>query len=71
MGYSVSRSSNSGGSSGGLGFFSVLQIVFLVLKLCKIIDWPWVWVLAPMWISAIVVFVVLVVAILLNKFLRK
>jgi len=39
-------------SSSGLGFSSVLQIIFIVLKLVKVIDWSWWWVLAPTWISA-------------------
>lgn len=37
-------------SSGGLGLCSVLFIVFLVLKLCNVIDWSWWWVTAPLWI---------------------
>lgn len=49
------NNSSSGGDSGkGLSFASVLQIVFIVLKLCKIIDWSWIWVLSPFWISVIV-----------------
>lgn len=27
--------------SGGIGFPGVLQIVFIVLKLCKVISWSW------------------------------
>lgn len=50
----MSNSSSGGGSDKGLSFASVLQIVFIVLKLCKIIDWSWIWVLAPFWISVIV-----------------
>jgi hypothetical protein len=50
----MSSSNSSGGSGSGLGFASVLQIVFIVLKLCKIIDWSWIWVLSPFWISVIV-----------------
>nr|DAJ75710.1 MAG TPA: Melanocortin-2 receptor accessory protein family [Bacteriophage sp.] len=38
-------------SSTGLGFASVLGIVFIVLKLCKVINWSWVWVLCPFWIG--------------------
>lgn len=34
-------------ADGGIGFLGVLQIVFIVLKLTHVIDWPWVWVLAP------------------------
>lgn len=37
-------------SSGGTNFFGLLTIAFVVLKLCKIIDWSWWWVLAPTWI---------------------
>ena len=45
-----------GESSGSLGVTStVLQTVFLVLKLAKVIDWSWWWVLSPTWISILIV----------------
>ncbi len=28
-----------------------LTIVFVVLKLCIVIDWSWWWVLSPIWIA--------------------
>ena len=31
----------------GLGFVDLLQIVFIVLKLCGVIDWHWALVLLP------------------------
>lgn len=33
--------------SGGIGFFGLLTIVFIVLKLTNVISWSWWWVLAP------------------------
>jgi hypothetical protein len=33
---------------GGIG--TILAIIFMVLKLTGNIDWPWVWVFAPIWI---------------------
>lgn len=54
------RNSYNSGSS-GLGTGSVIQIVFLVLKLTHLIDWSWVWVLSPTWISLIIVVIILVV----------
>lgn len=44
--------------SGGIGYGGLLTIVFIVLKLCGVIAWKWIWVLAPMWISIAVVFLV-------------
>ena len=38
-------------ASGGLGFTSMLTILFIGLKLAKLITWSWWWVLAPTWIS--------------------
>lgn len=35
----------------GVGFGGMLTIAFIVLKLCGVIDWAWVWVLAPLWIG--------------------
>lgn len=40
-------------TSGGIGFAGLLTIVFIVLKLCKVISWSWWWVFSPLWISAI------------------
>ena len=42
----MSASKNTGGE---LGLCSILFIVFLVLKLCNVIDWSWWWVTAPLW----------------------
>ena len=37
-------------SSGGIGFCSLLAIVFITLKLTGHIAWSWWWVLSPIWI---------------------
>ena len=29
----------------------VLLVVFIVLKLCGVIAWPWIWVISPLWIG--------------------
>jgi hypothetical protein len=56
----------------GLGFVQVLQIAFIVLKLCKIIYWPWVLVLLPVIISfGILVIVMIIWLILVIKRLLK
>ena len=36
-------------AAGGVSFFGLLGIAFIVLKLTGVISWPWVWVLAPVW----------------------
>ena len=41
----------------GLGVCDVLAIVFIVRKLVGVINWSWVWVLSPIWISIIIVLV--------------
>lgn len=46
-------------ASGGMGFAEVIQVVFIVLKLCHVINWSWLWVLAPTWISTGLVLLVL------------
>lgn len=46
----------------GIGFPGLLTIVFIVLKLTKVINWSWWWVLSPMWISLIIGVVVVVIS---------
>ena len=42
----------------GVNFLDVLLIVFIVLKLTNIIDWSWWWVLAPLWMSWILIIII-------------
>lgn len=60
----MSNSNKNGSTGGGVGFVGLLTIAFIVLKFCKVIAWPWVWVLSPMWISAAIVLVVFVAVVI-------
>ena len=42
----------------GIGLPMILFIVFLILKLCKVIDWSWWWVTSPLWIMLILIIAV-------------
>ena len=60
--------------SKGIGFAGLLTIAFIVLKLCKVITWSWVWVLAPLWISfglSLVAIIVCVLVALIVKAVSK
>ena len=45
----------------GIGFTGLLQLLFIALKLVGVIDWSWLWVLAPTWISLIIVVICLII----------
>lgn len=48
-------------TASGLSMGSLLQVAFIVLKLCGIINWSWWWVLAPTWATfALIVLVAIV-----------
>lgn len=53
---------DSNSSSGGISFATVLFLVFLILKLTKTIDWSWWWVTSPLWISAGLAVLVIILA---------
>ncbi len=56
-------SKESSSASGGIGFVGLLTVLFVGLKLGKVIDWSWWWVLSPMWISwAIALAIFLIIA---------
>jgi membrane protein YdbS with pleckstrin-like domain len=51
-------------SKSGLGLGTFLLILFIILKLTGIIEWKWIWVLSPLWISlAFGILVLLIVGI--------
>lgn len=41
-----------------IGFVGLLQIVFIVLKLCGVIHWTWFWVLSPIWIEMLLIVII-------------
>lgn len=58
-------------STGGIGFVGALQLLFIALKLLEIIDWTWVWVLAPTWISLLLVLIVVAVIFIVTKIVDR
>ena len=63
---------NNGITFDGIGFFGLLGIVFIVLKLCKVITWSWFWVIAPLWMpTAIVVLILIIVFLVVNRKYKK
>jgi hypothetical protein len=64
-------SSGSSSSSSGIGFPGLLTVLFIGLKLTGNITWPWIWVLSPLWISALLAIAILgfvfIIAILQQK----
>ena len=60
----MSRNNNSSSSS-GIGFVGLLTVAFIVLKLIGVIEWSWLWVLSPIWITTGIVIIVLIIFILL------
>jgi len=47
---------------GGIDFFGALTITFIVLKLCHVIVWPWLWVLSPIWIPVAIIVIICLIA---------
>ena len=62
-----SNNSNTTTVSGGIGFSGLLTIVFIVLKLCGVINWSWIWVFSPMWISAALCVAIFIFIIMIFK----
>jgi hypothetical protein len=40
---------NKNTTYGGVGVCGLLGVAFVILKLCKVINWSWWWVTAPFW----------------------
>jgi len=51
-------------SDSNLGLADILTVVFIVLKLIGVIDWPWLWVLSPLLVSFALFLLILVITLL-------
>ena len=68
----MSDSKSSSSANSGIGFAGMLTILFIGLKLTHNIDWPWVWVLSPLWIGLalglLIILTILFFALLVSVF---
>lgn len=48
----------------GIGLGTILFVVFLVLKLCGVIDWSWWWVTAPIWIPVAFCLLIIIITVI-------
>lgn len=48
-------------TSASASFCDILLIVFIVLKLCHVINWSWWWVLAPFWIPVLLAIIAIII----------
>lgn len=54
-------------NANGIGFFGLLTVLFIGLKLTDYIDWSWWWVLAPVWMPISVAIVLVIALVALSK----
>lgn len=67
----MSNSNNSSSTGGGIGFFGLLTIVFITLKLIGVINWSWIWVLAPIWGGIALVIVICIIIVIVTAIINK
>lgn len=53
------------------GFLGVLFLIFLVLKLCNVINWSWWWIFAPLYPAAVLILFIVVLGIFTLLIARK
>lgn len=60
MKYNMRETENSN-SYHGIGFFGLLQVVFITLKVAKVIDWSWWLVFLPIWIELGIIILLIII----------
>lgn len=65
------RNENKTTVNGGVGFFGLLQVVFIALKVAKVIDWSWWLVFLPTWIELGLCLIVIIVALVIVVMAKK
>ena len=48
-------------------FISALTLLFIYLKMTSYIDWSWIWVLSPLWISLLIAILIAITIAILKK----
>lgn len=56
---------NTKTTKSGIGFFGLLQLAFIVLKLCNVINWNWYLVLIPLMIICIIYLIIILIGVIM------
>ena len=56
-------------SSGGIGCFGFMFLIFMTLKLTGYIDWSWWWVTAPLWGGFAIAILIVLIFIIIKSIL--
>jgi hypothetical protein len=35
------------------------QLLFIILKICSVLTWSWLWILSPVWITVVLIILIL------------
>ena len=52
--------------SAGAGLPTLLTVAFVVLKLVGVIDWSWIWVVAPTWIAIVLGIIIVSIVVIVD-----
>lgn len=55
----------------GIGFWGLLQLVLITLKLCNVIDWSWWVVFFPLWVSLGISILIIIVMLIFWQLLKR
>jgi len=58
-------------NNNSIGFFGLLTLIFITLKLTGYIDWSWWLVLMPLFVPVIIIFAILVIMFALGARVRQ
>jgi ABC-type antimicrobial peptide transport system permease subunit len=55
----------------GIGVGGLLGVAFIVLKLCEVIKWPWIWVLSPFWMPLALVLAIIIIVVIFTLIITR
>ena len=54
-----------------LGIQLLLTVIFATLKVLGIINWSWLWVFAPIWITIVAAFAIFIIVLAIKKYYEQ
>ncbi|ERJ97209.1 hypothetical protein RUMCAL_00281 [Ruminococcus callidus ATCC 27760] len=55
----------------GIGLLTVIGVVFVILKLCGVIKWSWIWLLYPLVVGVIGTILPLIIVFVIKAMIEK